>query len=237
MTFNRIQLLRNKPMKVAREIRDLYLYVQIPTIGDIYEDDKLFLISQILMMKEEELKTFLNIENNQLNKLQMLSLLLEQETDEHDLFEKIKRIILDISIKKGIIFVGAHPLKPIELNRISEILQIGMGQKNQMDEPEEELSEEELKLKKLEEKIQAKKQQQKEESSKVESEENRMEDIMISVMFEFDLSLENIMNMNYFTLIWYYSYTSKLHVYRINQHAISSGMVKKINTDYFTGLK
>jgi hypothetical protein len=45
------------------------------------------------------------------------------------------------------------------------------------------------------------------------------------------------MNMNYFTLIWYYSYTSKLHVYRINQHAIGSGMVKKINTDYFTSLK
>jgi hypothetical protein len=45
------------------------------------------------------------------------------------------------------------------------------------------------------------------------------------------------MNMNYFTLIWYYSYTGKLHVYRINQQAISSGMVKKINTDYFTSLK
>jgi hypothetical protein len=45
------------------------------------------------------------------------------------------------------------------------------------------------------------------------------------------------MNMNYFTLLWYYSYTGKIHVYRINHFALSSGMVKKINTDYFTSLK
>jgi hypothetical protein len=57
------------------------------------------------------------------------------------------------------------------------------------------------------------------------------------VIYEFGFDFEKIMNMNYFTLIWYYSYTGKLHVYRINQQAISSGMVKKINTDYFTSLK
>jgi hypothetical protein len=60
---------------------------------------------------------------------------------------------------------------------------------------------------------------------------------MAAVSYEFGYTIEHMMNMNYFTLLWYYSYTGKIHVYRINHFALSSGMVKKINTDYFTSLK
>lgn len=93
----------------------------------------------------------------------------------------------------------------------------------------------EKRMKELEAKVQAKKQKQK--SNEDQDGQNILESIMIAVTYEFGFSLEDIMNMNYFTLIWYYSYTGKLHVYRINQQAIASGMVKKINTDYFTSLK
>ena len=90
-------------------------------------------------------------------------------------------------------------------------------------------------MKELEAKVQAKKDRKK--SMEEKDDQSLIENIMIAVTYEFGFSLEEIMNMNYFTLIWYYSYTGKLHVYRINQQAIASGMVKKINTDYFTSLK
>lgn len=233
MNFNRIQMLRNKPIQVAREINDVYLEVQPPSIGDIYEDNKLFLMTQMLMMKERELKDFLKIAQKNVNKFEMLSLLITQEDDENQLLSKFKKIVLDVSIRKDKIFIGEHPLKPIELDRIAEILQIAMAQKDQTEEVKENLSDEEKRLIMLEEKVQAKKQKH---TTEEESDTNKIEDILISVIYEFGFSFEDVMNMNYFTLVWYYSYTSKLHVYRINQHAIGSGMVKKINTDYFTSL-
>jgi ATP phosphoribosyltransferase regulatory subunit HisZ len=151
--------------------------------------------------------------------------------------EKFQKIILDLYVKNEKLFVGAQLLKLKELQKIEEVLQIIMGQKISTSKDEEELSPEEKRMLELEEKIKAKKQKQEEEEGKTEQDANTIEDIMIAVIYEFGFDLEKIMNMNYFTLIWFYSYTSKLHVYRINQFAIGSGMVKKINSDYFTSLK
>lgn len=235
MTFNRVQMLRNKPIRIARDKEDSYLYVQGPTIGQIYEDEKLFLLSQVLMMEEKELKNFLQINIDGLDKLSMITIMLTQFKEKNILLEKIKQIILDLEIVKAKIYINEDILTKKELSRIEEILLIVMGQKRETKEEEHELSPEEKRIKELEEKVQAKKNKQK--SNEEKDEQNIMEDIMIGVIYEFGFSLEQIMNMNYFTLIWYYSYTGKLHVYRINQHAIGSGMVKKINTDYFTSLK
>jgi hypothetical protein len=129
MTFNRIQMLRNMPMKVARENKDEYLYVQGPSIGDLYEDDKLFLVSQILLMKENELKDFLKIEDKS-TKLELITTLLTKFEEKDVLMEKIKKIILDINIKNDKIYIGAKILKKVELERITQILEIIMGQKN-----------------------------------------------------------------------------------------------------------
>lgn len=237
MTFNRIQMLRNKQIKIARDRKDSYMYIQGPTIGQVYEDEKLFLVAQIIMMPEKELINFLNLQDSKLNKLELLTLLLTQFQEKEMFLEKFQKIILDLYVKNEKLFVGAQLLKLKELQKIEEVLQIIMGQKISTSKDEEELSPEEKRMLELEEKIKAKKQKQEEEEGKTEQDANTIEDIMIAVIYEFGFDLEKIMNMNYFTLIWFYSYTSKLHVYRINQFAIGSGMVKKINSDYFTSLK
>lgn len=239
MIFNRIQMLRNKPIRVARDHTDSYLYVQGPTIGELYEDDKLFLVSQILLMEEKELKDFLKMEDEKLNKLDLMTILLIQFEEKDILLEKFKKILLKLHLKNNKIFIDDQPLRISEVNKIKEILEIIMGQKTVSGQIEknQKLSEEEKRLLALEEKIKAKKTEQAKPKENNKGEENALEDIIIAVIYEFGLNIENIMNMNYFTLIWYYSYTGKLHVYRINQHAISSGAVKTINTDYFTSLK
>ena len=233
MTFNRIQMLSNKPIRIARDKQDSYLFVQGPTIGQVYEDDKLFLATQILIMPEKELKNFLNLKDSKLNKLELLTLLLTNYKEKDDILEKFKQIILGLYIKDNKLYIDSELLKQQEVDRIESILQIIMGQKVEKKEDEPELSPQEKRLKDLEDKVKAKKQKQEPERE----DENGIENIIIAVIYEFGFDFEKIMNMNYFTLIWYYSYTGKLHVYRINQQAISSGMVKKINTDYFTSLK
>ena len=237
MIFNRIQMLRNKPIKIAREKENTYLYVQGPTIGQIYEDEKLFLLSQMLIMEEKELKKFLEIKIEGLERLGTITIMLTQFKEKEILLEKIKQIVLGLEIIKGSIYVNGDILTAKELDRIQEILLIMMGQKNELNQEEvqEELTPQEKRMKELEAKVQAKKDRKK--SMEEKDDQSLIENIMIAVTYEFGFSLEEIMNMNYFTLIWYYSYTGKLHVYRINQQAIASGMVKKINTDYFTSLK
>jgi hypothetical protein len=236
MTFNRIQALRNSKIKVAREDEKTYFYIQGPTIGELYDDDRLFLVCQILLMGTEELKSFLKIEED-ISKLQIITMLLTKLDENEDLTTKLKKIIIDLNIKNEVIHIGQSRLKASELEKVSEVLQILMGQTNKVQE--EKLSPDEKRLRDLEAKVKAKKEQQSgnEKLDDQESDKNNIEDIILSVIYEFGFDFEKIMNMNYFTLIWYYSYTSKLHVYRINQHAIGSGMVKKINTDYFTSLK
>ena len=236
MTFNRIQALRNSKIKVAREDEKTYFYIQGPTIGELYDDDRLFLVCQILLMGTEELKSFLKIEED-ISKLQIITMLLTKLDENEDLTTKLKKIIIDLNIKNEVIHIGQSRLKASELEKVSEVLQILMGQTNKVQE--EKLSPDEKRLRDLEAKVKAKKEQQlgNAKPDDQESDKNNIEDIILSVIYEFGFDFEKIMNMNYFTLIWYYSYTSKLHVYRINQHAIGSGMVKKINTDYFTSLK
>jgi hypothetical protein len=236
MTFNRIQALRNSKIKVAREDEKTYFYIQGPTIGELYDDDRLFLVCQILLMGTEELKSFLKIEED-ISKLQIITMLLTKLDENEDLTTKLKKIIIDLNIKNEVIHIGQSRLKASELEKVSEVLQILMGQTNKVQE--EKLSPDEKRLRELEAKVKAKKEQQSGNAKldDQESDKNNIEDIILSVIYEFGFDFEKIMNMNYFTLIWYYSYTSKLHVYRINQHAIGSGMVKKINTDYFTSLK
>jgi hypothetical protein len=197
MTFNRIQMLSNKPIRIARDKQDSYLFVQGPTIGQVYEDDKLFLATQILIMPEKELKNFLNLKDSKLNKLELLTLLLTNYKEKDDILEKFKQIILGLYIKDNKLYIDSELLKQQEVDRIESILQIIMGQKVEKKEDEPELSPQEKRLKDLEDKVKAKKQKQEPERE----DENGIENIIIAVIYEFGFDFEKIMNMNYFTLI------------------------------------
>jgi hypothetical protein len=231
-----MQMLRNKPIRISRDKENLYLYVQGPTIGEIQEDEKLFLAGQMLMMQKEDLKELIQMENDKLSSLEMITLVLTKFEDKDIILKSFQKLILGLKVEKNRLFVEEDPLTEGELIRIKQILLTIMGQKPKMETEEKDLTPEEIRMRELEKKVQSKK-KEKEEIEGTDEKQNMIEDIMVAVIYEFGFSIEQIMNMNYFTLIWYYSYTGKLHVYRINQHAIGSGMVKKINTDYFTSLK
>lgn len=189
-------------------------------------------------MEIEALKDFLKVKNKKLSRREILNIVLEEAEEKEDILSHLKKIILNCYFDNGFLFVGEKEITEAEIEKISKLIRIAIGEEKYEDysEKEKTLTDEERRLLELEEKIKKKKQTQQQAEEKVDS-KSVLEDIMIAVTYEFGFTLEHIMNMNYFTLLWYYSYTGKIHVYRINQFAIGSGMVKKINTDYFTSLK
>jgi len=197
MTFNRIQLLRNKPIKISRSLPNLYFHVQGPTIGEVYDNDKLFLVVQILMMEEAELKKFLKIEDK-LSKLEILTLILTKFEERGIILIEMQKVILGLNLKDNKIFIDKYQMTKKELELTSEVLQLIMGQKNDSNIEGENLNPEEIRVRELEKKVQEKK--KKEDKKEVDS-ENLLENIIMAVIYEFRLSIEEIMNMNYFTLI------------------------------------
>jgi len=238
MTFNKIQLLRNRPIQVEREEPETYLFIQAPTISQLYDNNLFFFTIQILTMELEELKKFLKVKNKKFNRMNIVNIVLEEANESAEIASYLNRIIVDSYFEEGFLCVNNKELTDSEIQKISKLLRISIGEERYEDYSEEkkDLTDEEKRLLELEEKIKKKKQTQQQAEEKVDS-KSVLEDIIIAVSYEFGFTLEHIMDMNYFTLLWYYSYTGKIHVYRINQFAIGSGMVKKINTDYFTSLK
>jgi len=238
MTFNKIQLLRNRPIQVEREEPETYLFIQAPTISELYDNNLFFFTIQILTMELEELKKFLKVKNKKFNRMNIVNIVLEEANESAEIASYLNRIIVDSYFEEGFLCVNNKELTDSEIQKISKLLRISIGEERYEDYSEEkkDLTDEEKRLLELEEKIKKKKQTQQQAEEKVDS-KSVLEDIIIAVSYEFGFTLEHIMDMNYFTLLWYYSYTGKIHVYRINQFAIGSGMVKKINTDYFTSLK
>jgi hypothetical protein len=238
MTFNKIQLLRNKPIQIERDKPETYLLVQAPTISQLYDNNLFFFTIQLLTMELEELKNFLKVKNKKFNRMNILNVVLEEATESEEIASYLNKIILNSYFEEGFLCLNNKEITDNEIQKVSKLLRIAIGEERYEDYSEEvkELTNEEKRLLELEEKIKKKKQTQQQAQEKVDS-KSVLEDIMIAVTYEFGFTLEHIMNMNYFTLLWYYSYTGKIHVYRINQFAIGSGMVKKINTDYFTSLK
>jgi hypothetical protein len=238
MTFNRVQLLRNKPIKVLRENEKDFIYVQGPTIAELYDNELYFFVVQLLVLPREDLIKLLESKNDKYSKIEMINIVLT-ESDQKEIFkEYMSKIIIGSKMKGHFLSHNGQEITEKEIEMISDLISIIMGQKKyeEYSEEQKELTDEEKRLAELEKRIQEKK-KRKVESEQKEEPKNILEDIMIALTYEFGFTIEHMMQMNYFTILWYYSYTGKLHVYRFNQFALSSGAVKKINTDYFTSLK
>jgi hypothetical protein len=89
------------------------------------------------------------------------------------------------------------------------------------------LSEIERKQKEAEEKL--KKVKAKKDKSKGLS----LEQIMLAISYEFHLSPDYLLKLNYFGLIWYFSYVGKVDAHKLNQMILSSGMSKQKSYSYW----
>ena len=202
MTFNRIQLLRNSPIKILRDDLKSFIYIQGPTIGDLYDDEIYFFSLQLMTMPMEDLQKFLNVTNKKLTRIEIINIVLKEAEEKEMILQSLKKTILQCDFTDNFLEKNDIEISNEEMKKISRILKVIMGQEKYEEydgKEEKELTELEIKQKLLEEKIQKKK---KTEKPGTESEDkNVLEDIIVSLTYEFGLKIEDIMNMNYFTVL------------------------------------
>jgi hypothetical protein len=85
-----------------------------------------------------------------------------------------------------------------------------------MDEIEKRLKESEDKIRRI-----------KQQKEPVQNTQLQLDRAVITVIKEYHFTMENVMQMNIFTLLWYYMYALKYNNYRIETLAYAGGLIKK----------
>ena len=70
-------------------------------------------------------------------------------------------------------------------------------------------------------------------NSKDKSKGLTIEDITLAIVYEFHLQPEYLLGLNYFGLVWYFSYVGKVDAHKLNQMILSSGMSKQKSYSYW----
>jgi uncharacterized UBP type Zn finger protein len=202
MTFNKIQLLRNQPIQVERENPGTHLFVQPPTISQLYDDNLYFFTIQLLTVEIESLKNILKVKNKKLSRVEIINIILEEADENQEILKHLQKIILGCYFDQNFLCLKEKEITETEINKISKLLKISIGEQKYEDYSEEEktMTDDEKRLLQLEEKIKKKKQAQEDPGKEVDS-KSILEDIIIAVTYEFGFTLEHIMNMNYFALL------------------------------------
>jgi uncharacterized UBP type Zn finger protein len=202
MTFNKIQLLRNQPIQVERENPGTHLFVQPPTISQLYDDNLYFFTIQLLTVEIESLKNILKVKNKKLSRVEIINIILEEADENQEILKHLQKIILGCYFDQNFLCLNEKEITETEINKISKLLKISIGEQKYEDYSEEEktMTDDEKRLLQLEEKIKKKKQAQEDPGKEVDS-KSILEDIIIAVTYEFGFTLEHIMNMNYFALL------------------------------------
>lgn len=139
--------------------------------------------------------------------------------------------------KERDIYVGDAKILSEEFDYIAKVILVSLNQiaydMVEIKEQEEKektnpvLSEIEKKQREAEEKL--KKIKAKKDKSKGLS----LEQIMLAISYEFHLSPDYLLKLNYFGLIWYFSYVGKVDAHKLNQLILSSGMSKQKSYNYW----
>ena len=124
-----------------------------------------------------------------------------------------------------------------ELEYIVETIMISVGRKQYKEDVSEQKKVEEenpimakilAAQREADEKLKKKKQKQKSGGKGY-----TIEEIMLSVSYELGFSMDYLLNLNYYALIWYFGFAAKVDAHKLNQMILSSGMSKQKSYSYW----
>jgi hypothetical protein len=141
-------------------------------------------------------------------------------------------------LKNKEIYVANERVTAAEINYIIDTIMISIGKKEYVVENKEE--EKELEDNPIMAKILAAQKESEEKLNKIKQKKAKnsgkgytIEEIMLAVSYEFGLSMDYLLNLNYFALVWYFSFVAKVDAHKLNQMILSSGMSKQKTYNYW----
>jgi hypothetical protein len=143
------------------------------------------------------------------------------------IIETLHKFIENLSIEPNGLFVETEYITNEEFVFLIDCWHVAVGSKS-LDKKEAEteiveLTEIEKRIKASEEKI------KKIKAKKQEAQENKLEldKAVITIIKEFRMNMEQVMQMNIFTVLWYYGYALRYNAYRVETIAYGNGLIKK----------
>jgi hypothetical protein len=236
MQFSVLHLLNNEILKLGLyKDNTKNILIKIPTIIQMHTDLDLSTSLNLFTLDD----TLLFEDNaNKISRLDFLNYFLLQSDNKDQVFLKAKEFILNLEFINGAMTVDSIELTNEDLMNIMEVLKLGFGSinfaqyknKKTLQTTDQNLSEDEKRMLDLEKKVQSKKSKEQQESK--DDGEYSIENIIVTVIYEYRLTMQEVLNLNYFTLFWYFKYAMGIHSYRMQNFALPSGAIKDVK--YFT---
>ena len=219
--FTKLQLLRNKEFYFVNT-KEERVYFKVPTLDDYIGDEKMLNFFSLLQVSLNDL----NEETKIANKLELLMYLLNSELYLAEIVETLHKLIKDVSVRTTGLFYKDYSIQPQEFEWLLNSWLISLGIKSFDEKPEEldvVLSDMDRKMKESEEKIKRIKQKREEETNS----ELSLDKILAAVMKEFRLKMSELLEMNLFSIFWYYNMSLRYNNYRVETIAYGNGLIKK----------
>lgn len=237
-TLQKLSLIENLPVEFSIDNRRPIAFT-CPSVYDLFSelDIKIFLtVISLTLDKIKELKIKINFDTSTQGKIIQGFM---GFTDYGPILKKyFIKYIKDSKIIDNAIFVGEEKVLSNELQYISEVIQISLGQKEYEEKQE---SEAELKDPVIGKILKAQ-QEAEEKLKKIKAKKTKnnkgysIEEIMLAVSYEFGYSMKDLLNKTYFSLVWYFGFVSKVDAHKLNQLILSSGMSKKKSYSYWLNI-
>lgn len=216
---NNLMLIRNKDFYFMND-NDKKIIFKVPNFDDYLADTNLSIFLSMLEIDKTQFKA-MNIRNN----YDLILAMLNNNMYLDDILSTLHKYIPDLKIEAGGLFVTGEYIIPEELDFIILVWKIALGIENLdiLNNKKESNTE----LDEFEKRIQAQEEKIKKIKNKVESDNLQLDKVLITIMKEFNLTIDQILKMNLFTIFWYYVYALKISNYDIEVVAFGNGLLKK----------
>jgi hypothetical protein len=221
---NHLSLLRNKEFTIARENRAAIKF-RVPNLDAYIIDNNLALLLNLMKVNLEEFKN-----EDQLafaTHYDLLAYLCFHGELQDKLTDILEEYILNVRIQENGLFIGLDKITPEEFNFIIAVFKVALGLEtlDGVDKAATLEDEYDKKSREAEEKVQ----RIKHKGFKEQSPETgfEMDKVMLGVIREFGFTMEQVLAMNIYTLLWFYQYVWKLGSYNVETIAYGNGLLKK----------
>lgn len=238
--FGKLALLGNVPIKIYFPSKTVEFVP--PNITTYLLDEKFLSFLYFIKLTPQEFKKIVEKQDFIVeNKYEVFLTYLKSEVGVQDVLGYFKKIFPNLEYKTSQFFCGESPLNSEEYDILLEMLSISCGEEEiepflkkmetSAQEPKE-LSPAEKRMKETQDKLKAIKEKGKKKNNKKDNNSKSstitIDQIVIAILYEFpSFKLDDLYNMNMFTLLSFWKYVSKVVDNQIQIVAAGNGHIKE----------
>lgn len=223
--LNHLTLLRNKEITIVSKTKT-HITFRVPTLDAYIVNSNLTMLLNLMQVNLDDFK----VENEVpfKNHYDLLVYLCFNGELQTNLVDVLEEYILHLRIQNNGLFIDINRITAEEFDFIIEAFQIALGLKsleNMLGEEGTIEDEYDRKSKEAENRVQRiKKKGVKDQSASTGFE---MDVVIVGLIKEFGFTMDQILLMNIYTLLWFYRYVWKIGAYNIETIAYGNGLIKK----------